>query len=1294
MSDITMRLTLNEDVSTKMKKIVSEAKNVSRTMKTIGEEVDDAFDSSMAYDFSNSVGKAVDDVESDFSQLGKVIDNSFKGIGDVINEQTGILAKSVDDATGKLHKALTDMDKSNGLAGIGSDADTASRSLSGLNSNADTLGSTLKRLFTIAAGAVALDRLKDFGLSTLEESAAATARESQFSQVFAGAEDSASAGLSVIAADTDILENRMKESYTSIAAFAKTTGMEVDDAVELSNRAMAAVADSAAFYDRSMEETTEALQSYLKGNYENDAFLGLASTEYTRNAEALELYGKEFQELTEEQKQWTLLSMVEEANELSGALGQAAREADTWTNQTGNLAQAWEDTKASLGDEIIDQSIGTVKTLTDNMDEIEEPLSRIFGVAGDIMEDVVPMIPSGLGVIASGVETIGSALGKVYNVVSDNPEAVKSVLTGIASGMVALKAANSATKIGSILSGTSGLTGALSSLSTTLFGSPWAAGAAAVAGAVGGIAMAIDQYNDLQVSKSLDDHFGSIEFNAAQVEDAASHILNADYLVNVNAALGEFENADSLREEAEAALRSNDPLEWKSSVGILLTPEEQTDYISNIENYVDSSIDELESRTYSAHLSVETFLQTAEGNSLGQQISQWAAQDQLEINNLSAQLTTLVENALTDGMIDVNEQAAIDILQSKINSILSGWKSSEAEAELDLIEQQYGRLSGKDLTDETFAEMVEALGEQRETAAEALDANSTEFYELINGLADSGRLTESENELFHTQWSEAERNQRATDLINSMDFETNTLSDTYGALLSGNYEGMEQATQSYLSNINSMLASEDYGSLSDSLMSANTNAMVGTNFLSSADQQALAGLYDLMEPDVDAMSSLIDEYTEMGQAIPQQLMDSYNEAMQIGAASGDADAAWQVFANEMVADPANKELLNAINEGTVAVPEELHTALERALAETTDDPLQLNDMTAEIEDIQFDQSKVDELLSNAAELAGLDATGTTTINGGELAVEYEVTAGQTLSEIATNAGIALDELLAANPEITNPNELTVGQVINIPADAVTVDASGVGEAVEEQAQSQIGNTETEGKANVKITESETNSSEAYSAAQEELDNTFSDSMETEGYAGIEIQKQSDNINEVYSQTSTELRNAFNTIIPVTARASITVDYSIANPTKTITFSGDATGTGTVYAHAAGGIFEEPHYGLVAEAGPEAIIPLDGSDNAFSLWQEAGERLGAFDDAAGELQGPAFAPPEEGSMRTEYVRNDSRNINISINGNGVISAGAGMSREAVANYIMENIRDIILDIAADEDLGEGDGSYDW
>ena len=46
-------------------------------------------------------------------------------------------------------------------------------------------------------------------------------------------------------------------------------------------------------------------------------------------------------------------------------------------------------------------------------------------------------------------------------------------------------------------------------------------------------------------------------------------------------------------------------------------------------------------------------------------------------------------------------------------------------------------------------------------------------------------------------------------------------------------------------------------------------------------------------------------------------------------------------------------------------------------------------------------------------------------------------------------------------------------------------------------------------------------------------------------------------------------------------------------------------------HAKGGIFNQPHLGLVAEAGPEAIIPLDGSKNGMRLWQQAGAMMGAL-----------------------------------------------------------------------------------
>lgn len=56
----------------------------------------------------------------------------------------------------------------------------------------------------------------------------------------------------------------MKGSFTQIAAFAKTTGMEQADALDIADRSMKAVADSAAFYDRSIEDVTNSLQFFLE----------------------------------------------------------------------------------------------------------------------------------------------------------------------------------------------------------------------------------------------------------------------------------------------------------------------------------------------------------------------------------------------------------------------------------------------------------------------------------------------------------------------------------------------------------------------------------------------------------------------------------------------------------------------------------------------------------------------------------------------------------------------------------------------------------------------------------------------------------------------------------------------------------------------------------------------------------------------------------------------------------------------------------------------------------------------
>jgi len=227
-----------------------------------------------------------------------------------------------------------------------------------------------KKIGTAVVTYFAVDKIVEFGKACIGAAADASAMNSQFSQVFGEMEGNAAQSLTGIANNAGIAENRLKGSYTQIAAFAKTTGMETSDALSLADRAMVAVADSAAFYDRSLEDVTESLQSFLKGNYENDAALGLSCTETTRNAAANALYGKSFNELSESQKQLTLLQMVEDANKASGALGQAARESDTWANQTGNLKQAWTDLKAVIGANFLDPAVGAVKKVTEVVTEL------------------------------------------------------------------------------------------------------------------------------------------------------------------------------------------------------------------------------------------------------------------------------------------------------------------------------------------------------------------------------------------------------------------------------------------------------------------------------------------------------------------------------------------------------------------------------------------------------------------------------------------------------------------------------------------------------------------------------------------------------------------------------------------------------------------------------------------------------------------------------------------------------------------------------------------------------------
>lgn len=338
--------------------------------------------------------------------------------------------------------------------GVVIDDSTASKDLSKLASKTDDLadgfkdaekaslsfGDVLKANILSDAIISGFSKLTDaitgFAAGSVTTAAELKAEASRFEQAFGQMEGTATAAIADIADETGILDTRLNSAATSIYSFARASGGTEAESMSLMEDALTAAADAAAYYDRSLDDTTEQLMSFLKGNYENDAALGLSATEATRNAAAMEQFGKEFNDLTEIQKQQTLLSMVTDAQALSGAMGQASRESDGLENVMGNLSEVGRQIQGNIGAPVLEAIIPAIQEITNSLMQWTENVDwTAFGnaVSGFIT-----------GIIDNGPTIISIIAGIAAGFVAWN---VVTMIQGVVSAINAFKLANEGASI-------------------------------------------------------------------------------------------------------------------------------------------------------------------------------------------------------------------------------------------------------------------------------------------------------------------------------------------------------------------------------------------------------------------------------------------------------------------------------------------------------------------------------------------------------------------------------------------------------------------------------------------------------------------------------------------------------------------------------------------------------------------------------------------------------------------------------------------------------------------------------
>lgn len=317
----------------------------------------------------------------------------------------------------------------------------------------------------------AVDKIKDFGQAIVQASAEVSAEQSAFEQIMGDYSGQAQEKLNSVAEVTGVMASRLTPYMTSITAKFKGLGYGIDDATGLAQRGLTLASDAAAFWDKSLDDSMGALNSFINGSYEGGEAIGLFAND-TQLASYAVKQGivsetKEWSNLDEARKQATRLQYAEDMYKLSGATGQAAKEADQYANVQANLTEKWRQFKAQIGEPILqnlvipamDKLSGVVdfasqkfegvqpfiETFGEKILSAKEMASELGAYASETFSPVIDGIGDafdrGRGLIQPFIDALGEYLGSgeaatdVTNVLKDAIDLAAGIATGLMDGV-------------------------------------------------------------------------------------------------------------------------------------------------------------------------------------------------------------------------------------------------------------------------------------------------------------------------------------------------------------------------------------------------------------------------------------------------------------------------------------------------------------------------------------------------------------------------------------------------------------------------------------------------------------------------------------------------------------------------------------------------------------------------------------------------------------------------------------------------------------------------------------------
>lgn len=629
---------------------------------------------------------------------------------------------------------------------------------------------------------------------------------------------------------------------------------------------------------------------------------------------------------------YLLDSVAEKADETGSAWASLAKDLEESDGALNKMADTVTDTLqgafSRLNSAVDDAKISFAQAFSGDLKWIINDLAGYIPVLTqkfiEFATKAAPKISKGFDIVKKGAAGAWKIIMTVGGWIIDHFDAIKIAIIGIGSAIVTYK----------VINGIIGIANALKSLSFVAT-NPYLAIIVGVASALVGVATALRAAEKQAARDNLAEHFGDIALSMEDVRQVAKHIVDNEYLTSIHDSLEAFGELDGIADSIQSSIKTINKMNWKVSIGMELSKDEQETYQSEIQNYVEQAQAYVEQERYALNLNLSLF---AEGNVERQNIVNkldfFYSDMSGELAKLGTDLNNAVNEAFQDELLTIPEMETITNLQEQMARIQEKLSTSNFDARLKVLELQY---SGADLNSDSFQALQEELAKEVEAAGAEYEESLQKRIAAASVALDDGKLTQAEYDTAVNEFHEDYLEQMANLESKVLGFQNNTIMQNYGNTVAEFDEHTAEVFDKYAYDGDMEGWSKDAAGKYQEML-----AELYDNDISEAAKDGILMLLEVMGPVAEQAEETKRKCESLGKEVPEELqkaLDTYNK---LGAVAyqnklfkeqGDYSAIWDSTLQEMVNDGRFDEALSYLKKAGAEIPEAYVEEIETAQTE-------------------------------------------------------------------------------------------------------------------------------------------------------------------------------------------------------------------------------------------------------------------------------------------------------------------------------------------------------------------------